>query len=80
MEKNHDTKIKELEQKIHRLQKDKRKLEREKKESERKKRDHVMIVVGSTLLTHYPEEVKERLLNANDEEIKTWVHGLFSRN
>ncbi len=64
----------ELDQKIRRLRAEKRKLEKQQKASERKQRDHMLIVIGATLLSHYPVETREKLLTLTDDEIKSWVN------
>lgn len=78
MAKTTDEKMKELEQRIHRLQTEKKRLQKQKESNERKKRDHAMILVGTTIMTHFPEE-KERIINSSDEEIKSWVHSIFEK-
>ena len=77
--KNPDEKLKEINQKIHRLQGEKRKLQRKKENAARKQRDHAMILVGATLLTHYSDETKEKVISSSDEEIMEWVHSLFKK-
>lgn len=79
MGKSADEKLHDIDQKIHRLQAEKKRLKKQKENNERKKRDHAMILVGTTLMTHYPEEIKEKIINGTDEEIKAWVHSLFQK-
>ena len=79
MGKSADEKMQEIDQKINRLKTEKKRLQKQKENHERKKRDHAMIVVGTTLMTHYSDEIKEKVINGTDEEIKAWVHSLFQR-
>lgn len=80
MGKSADEKLQDIDQKIHRLQAEKKRLKKQKENNERKKRDHAMIVVGTTIMTHYSDEIKEKIINASDDEIKAWVHSLYKRN
>ena len=80
MSQTYTDKQKELDQKINRLKAEQRKLMREKKLSARKQRDHTMIVVGTHLLTHFPDEIEAKLIESNDEEIRAWVDGLFRQS
>lgn len=79
MAKTADEKLQDIDQKIHRLQAEKKRLKKQKENYERKKRDHAMILVGTTLMTHFPDETKKKIVNASDDEIKTWVHSLFKK-
>ena len=79
MSKTTDEKMQAIDQKIHRLQAEKKRLKKQKENNERKKRDHAMIVVGSHLLTHFSSETKQKLIDANDDEIKEWVDSLFKK-
>jgi len=73
-----DEKLKELEQKINRLRMEKKKLQTKKTDEERKKRNHAMILVGTTIMTHFPDKMDE-IINADDETIVNWVHSLFKK-
>lgn len=79
MKKSTEEQLKELQQKINKMQMEKKRLQKQQVNEERKKRDHAMILVGTTLLTHYSEEVKLKLINSDDEYIKNWVHSLFKK-
>lgn len=73
-----DKREKELEQNIRRLQKEKRRLNREKEANLRKHQDHIKILIGAHLLSHYSEDLKERLLNdAEDAEVTAWVDAIL---
>lgn len=78
MAKSYDERRTELEQKIHQLQKEKRKLDRQQQQEERRHRDHVMIVTGAHLLTHF-RGAEEQLLTMTDDEIRAWVDSLFTK-
>lgn len=69
----------EIDQLINQLRQEKRELVREEKKELKKKRNHMMIVVGAQLLTHYPGK-EEVLINLTDEEIKAWVDSLFRKS
>ena len=77
MAKNYDEKCADIEQQIHKLQKEKKKILRAKKEEERKHRNHVMILIATHFLTHYPG-AEPRLLEMSDSEICAWVDGRFN--
>ena len=70
-------KIEQIDQKIHRLQAEKKRLKKRKESAERKKRNHALIVVGATLMTHFSPEINDKIINGSDEEIATWVNSLF---
>lgn len=76
MAKTFDERCTELDQQIRRLQKEKQRLLRKQKDEEKKHRDHVLIVTGAHLLTHFPG-AEERLLEMTDDEIRAWVDGRF---
>lgn len=77
--KSTEEKLKELEQKINRMKMEQKRLQKQKKSEERKKRDHAMILIGATLMTHFPDETKEHLIESDDETIQRWVHSLFQK-
>ena len=66
----------ELTNKITQLQEQKRNLQKKKNEKEKKKRDHMLIVIGATFLSKFPEKNTE-MLNAADEEISKWVRSVL---
>ena len=66
-----------IEQQIRKLQSEKKRLKKQRENAARKQRDHAMIVVGATLMTHFSPEEKERIVNCSDEEIRKWVDSLF---
>lgn len=72
-----EERIESLEQQIRRLQREKKLLQKKKASEDRKKRDHAMIMVGTTVMTHFDADVKTRVIDSSDEEIKAWVHSLF---
>lgn len=74
--KSADEKLKELDQKINRMKMEKQKIQNEVRLEAKKKRDHAMITVGATVLAIYESE-KERIYNAPDDEIVSWVYSLF---
>lgn len=74
-----DQQLEAAKQKVNRLKAKQKNLKNKKEVNERKKRDHAMIVVGSTLMTHYSDELKEKIINSNDDEIINWVHSLFKK-
>lgn len=76
--KSTDERLKELEQKINRMKIEQKRLQQKKKSEARKQRDHAMILIGATLMTHYPNKVEE-LINSDDETIQKWVHSLFQK-
>ena len=78
MAKSYDERRTELEQKIHQVQQEKRKLDRQQQQEERRHRDHVMIVTGAHLLTHF-RGAEEQLLTMTDDEIRAWVDSLFTK-
>lgn len=78
VKKTDEERLKELEQKINRLQSEKQRLKAKKLNEDRKKRDHAMIVVGTTVMTHF-EDMKDIVINSDDESIKKWVHSLFEK-
>lgn len=72
-----EEKLKKIEQQIHRLQAEKKKLQKQRENAARKKRDHAMIMVGTTLMSHYSAAEKEKIINSSDEDIRKWVDFLF---
>lgn len=73
----HDQELERLEQKIRELQMRKQKLKRKKTDEERKQRNHAMILIGSTVMTHFPNMVDE-IINSDDDKIKAFAHSLFN--
>ena len=71
-----DQELERLEQKIRELQMKKQKLKKKKTDEERKKRNHAMILLGSTIMTHFPNMIDE-IINSDDDKIKEFAHSLF---
>ena len=76
MAKSNNEKLAEIDQQIRRLQKEKRKLNRAEQEEKRKHRNHVMILIATHFLTHYPG-AEPRLLEMSDSDICAWVDSKF---
>lgn len=72
-----EERLQKIDQQIHRLQAEKKKLKKQRENAARKQRDHAMIVVGTTVMTHFSPEEKARIVGGSDEEIRQWVDSLF---
>lgn len=80
MEKTNQQKLADLEQRIHKMQMERKRLKIKMADDERKKRNHALIRLAATYLTHFPPEVEQWIINADDDKIDAWVHKQFRTN